>query len=427
MSKKRFHLLFVIAILVGAALATAPATAQTDPRCAALIPLIAQNLSRNCFGLNTGTACYGNTNLAVDFNDPVAIATPFANAGDQTGVNYITTLRTSPLNLDTNEWGLAVLEMETLNAAGTFAGQSVTFLVYGDAQMVDNAAAGLTSANPNDLRTGQFNAFYFSTGVSADTPCLEEFPVGGLLVNTPSGGQRVSFNVNGVDVSMGSTVVFEAAPNGTMTIGVLRGSAVATLNRLSVEVRRLEQLDIPLGGSPNGLGAVGPLQAPVPFAMDLVHVLNLCSLAEAAGIASACTDAPAQAAPAAAATAAPTTIPPTATAAVCQATVSVASSFLRFQPYPQENTVARSALMGDRLVIVAQARGFSNPWYQINFNGELLWVAGSVLRLGEGCTSIPFVTAPAAPALPTRAATATPVSPVIVAPTAPPVIVAPGT
>jgi hypothetical protein len=66
-------------------------------------------------------------------------------------------------------------------------------------------------------------AFRLKTGVS-DASC-EEAPESGLLVQTPEGADEIAFNVNGVDVSMGSTVLFQADPDQGMSVSTLEGAA----------------------------------------------------------------------------------------------------------------------------------------------------------------------------------------------------------
>jgi hypothetical protein len=47
----------------------------------------------------------------------------------------------------------------------------------------------------------------------------------GLLVQTPEGVEEISFNINGVDVQMGSTVLFQADADAGMTVSTLEGAA----------------------------------------------------------------------------------------------------------------------------------------------------------------------------------------------------------
>jgi hypothetical protein len=97
----------------------------------------------------------------------------------------------------------------------------VTFVLFGDVEM----QSAVDPANPNQA---PMQAFYLTTGVG-NAPC-NEAPQNGLLVQTPKGIGEVAFNVNGVDVQMGSTVLFQAHPGAEFEVKTLQGSAALTIN-----------------------------------------------------------------------------------------------------------------------------------------------------------------------------------------------------
>ena len=102
----------------------------------------------------------------------------------------------SELNEDAGVWGVAVMSLQA-DIPNTLPGQNVTFILFGDV-MIENAAS--------DEQT-PMQAFYLRTGIG-DVAC-EEAPESGLLIQTPDGIDEVTFNVNGVDVQVGSTVLFQ--------------------------------------------------------------------------------------------------------------------------------------------------------------------------------------------------------------------------
>ncbi len=84
---------------------------------------------------------------------------------------------------------------------------------------------------PEEPVFGPMQAFSFSTGIG-DRPCAEA-PDSGILIQTPKGGQRVTFNVNGVTVDVGSTVYLQAQPSNALTVTVLQGAVKLTANGVS--------------------------------------------------------------------------------------------------------------------------------------------------------------------------------------------------
>src|SRR5258708_22415069 len=103
-------------------------------------------------------------------------------------------------------------------------------------------------------------AFYFTTGVQAQTQC-KDVPQGGFMVRSPT-GRKVEFGVDGTDIIMGSTVEFIKAGN-QLIITVLDGEITVTLNGQTVTVRAGQQLNVNVQGDPPQ--AVGPLPNPIPY------------------------------------------------------------------------------------------------------------------------------------------------------------------
>ena len=68
---------------------------------------------------------------------------------------------------------------------------------------------------PGQPQFGPMQAFYLTTGIG-DAGC-NEAPESGVLIQTPEGVSEVTFNINGVDVAMGSTVLFQAQPDAAMS------------------------------------------------------------------------------------------------------------------------------------------------------------------------------------------------------------------
>lgn len=168
-----------------------------------------------CKDTGRNQACYGNVAMAAEAQ-PGTEQFEFKNVGDIVNVASIQSLTLSPMIVEENKWGVALLKLQA-NLPETLPGQNVTFLLFGDVE--------ITNAVNTEIVTEQkpMQAFYLKTG-AGDSQCAEA-PESGMLVQTPEGVGEVSFNVNGVDVQMGSTVFFQSAPEEGMTVSTLEGAA----------------------------------------------------------------------------------------------------------------------------------------------------------------------------------------------------------
>jgi hypothetical protein len=124
--------------------------------------------------------------------------------------------------------------------------------------------AGLPVHDPNSVAAMPgMNAFYFSTGVGAQSTC-KDIPPSGMLVHSPS-GRKVQFNINGIDVTMGSTLLFMTLPNNTLGIGVLQGQAQLNINQQFFTLNQFQALQI------GGAGGSQPFQ-PTNYAFQRTFI-----------------------------------------------------------------------------------------------------------------------------------------------------------
>jgi hypothetical protein len=326
---------------------SAQITSATPSVCGQVLPLAMKNLAAHCSQLDRNQVCYANPSLHVEFaNAAQATATPvvFRQIGDTIPIISLQSLTTTPLNLKTGEWGLAVLKVQT-TLPGTIAGQAVTFVLYGDTRLVQpieetqsstpgaagpscsvqttratalhlqpDASAPTISTLPSQVSVslrgrladnswlvaayqGQSGwldaanlsangcemnrlptvdpaapatldgpgAFYFATGVSAQSAC-QDLPVGGLLIHSPS-GQKVRLKLNGADLTIGSTVLFSAQAHKSMSLAVLDGQVQVTARLPKVAPAQMsiqagQSLVLPLGNPPVVIPTVHVLPTP---------------------------------------------------------------------------------------------------------------------------------------------------------------------
>ena len=211
-----------------------PAQAQDSEQgaCPTIVNQVLQSVDNICSDTGRNQACYGNLAVEVVAREDIT----FANVGDIADVAAIESLRMSPLDEASEAWGVTLMRLQA-NLPNTLPGQNVTFVLYGDVEITNAVSANNTSATP-------MQAFYLQTGVG-ESQCAEA-PDSGLLVQTPEGVGEVTFSVNGVDISVGSTVFLQAQPNRSMSVSAVEGAAVIEYEGEAYQIIAGTQRNIPL-------------------------------------------------------------------------------------------------------------------------------------------------------------------------------------
>jgi hypothetical protein len=140
--KKRSIIIFTtISIFVFTMLILAPKTseAQTDNLsvCSELAQEALNQSAQNCGDLGVNAACYGYNRVSVLFNSDLS-EDLFSEPADRADVAQLQTIETSAYNLNSEFWGVAVMKLQA-NIPNTLPGQSVTFILMGETEVVDAA------------------------------------------------------------------------------------------------------------------------------------------------------------------------------------------------------------------------------------------------------------------------------------------------
>ena len=107
----------------------------TNATCPALVQEALRELETNCGTLGRNVACYGYNRIGATFTQPVA-EDYFSRPADRADLITLQSIATSPMDLANNQWGVALLSVQA-NLPGTLPGQSVTFILLGDAMVVN--------------------------------------------------------------------------------------------------------------------------------------------------------------------------------------------------------------------------------------------------------------------------------------------------
>ncbi|HEX2905508.1 MAG TPA: hypothetical protein VHO69_01510 [Phototrophicaceae bacterium] len=126
--------------------------------------------------------------------------------------------------------------------------------------------------DPEDTtpRYRPMQAFYLTSG--SEAPVCNAIPASGILIQSPHNAGKITLSVNNVEVRIGSTVFFQAQPNGDLTVTTLKGSALVTANGSTEEALAGMRVRVPLDGQ---LRPLGPPSVPEVFMDAEVAALAL--------------------------------------------------------------------------------------------------------------------------------------------------------
>jgi hypothetical protein len=133
--------------------------------------------------------------------------------------------------------------------------------VFADLVSGEGDLSTLAVVSAGDAPAPDFNpmqAFYFRSGVS-DSPCAEA-PNSGILIQTPEGAGEVTFKVNEVTITLGSTSFLQAQAPGVLTIHMVENKATIESFDVSRTVFAGSKVEVPLDANRIASGPPGDVQ-----------------------------------------------------------------------------------------------------------------------------------------------------------------------
>lgn len=122
---------------------------QSGETCPPLVLDALESVGDNCGGLGRNSACYGFNRVDATFSEAASVAEDFfSRPADRSDLTMLDTLQTVPLDVDLNEWGVAVMSVQA-NVPNTLPGQAVAFILLGDVSL-KNAVAPEDAVQPAD-------------------------------------------------------------------------------------------------------------------------------------------------------------------------------------------------------------------------------------------------------------------------------------
>ena len=182
-----------------------------DSTCRSMVEQALRELSRNCAETPAGFACYGHDFVAATFREE----TDFFHPADQASAADLLTLRSSPANISTGDWGLAQvnLPVDLGDADGVYDQTGLTLIALGQAELLHLRLG--PEMKPAELTF---------RGEPHNAPCDEAT---NALILHSARGLLTKVIVNGVQLDFDGSVIAQQPAVDIITFIVVEGDLVS--------------------------------------------------------------------------------------------------------------------------------------------------------------------------------------------------------
>lgn len=168
--------------------------------CPTIVEEVVETIGNFCNPLDRNSACYGARMVeSTTFVEPRP-ANFFSAPGDRAELALLREIHPQPLDEAARTFGVAVLNVQA-DMPGALPGQSVIFLLIGDARLTNEVP-------PNSNQGSPFQSFYFLPGVG-ESNCYQAEPM--LTIQTP-GNITITITLNGVETEMSPGTLLTITP-----------------------------------------------------------------------------------------------------------------------------------------------------------------------------------------------------------------------
>lgn len=216
--------------------------------CQELIDQAMRIAESHCDHVGTNQVCYGNITIHAELLPNTTQR--FSQTGDIIDVQWLRNLKTAQLDLENEEWGIAIFNI-VANLPRSLPGESVKMVVFGNTTLGNQGSQDIQS-------------FFFSNELGQIV--CDEIPFDGILITMPD-GTGIHLVINGTDLTLMGNASLTASLNGTMNVNLYNGSASVTAGGVTQFLGTGQTVQIPLGGT-TGTDASGPPSKPKPLSDD---------------------------------------------------------------------------------------------------------------------------------------------------------------
>lgn len=265
--KTRLILVGLFMLILTTVAITVVAQDIVDGDCAALVLEAVASIDDQCSLVAGNSVCYAHPTVEAEAMAGAELT--FSAPGDQASLDDVASLHTSPVNVETGDWGIAVVNTspaESDSADDETLSENPRLLLMGDVTLQNISA---------DVSTFE-SAFVVET--SGDEPSCAGAPNKFVL---QSEADALTVEVNGAEIGMDTqtTLLVDAVANDGMTIAVIEGSATVTSNDESIIVNSGEQTVIVLGGD-TGLVVISAPAPPILIITDNLQFVPISVLVD---------------------------------------------------------------------------------------------------------------------------------------------------
>ena len=217
-------------------------------QCLSIVTEALARAAEDCTLTERNEVCYGYINV-IALPNADADTFDFDEQGDIAPFEQIGVMELSPFNEATAEWGVVIARVQA-QLPDTLPGQNVTIVFFG----------GVSLQNEG-VDVAGVQAFRFETGIGAER-CIG-LPPDGIIIDTPDDATLLTFGINGVEVTLGSTAFLQTfSPEGSdealLRIGMLEGLGFITADGQTTRIADGEETTIPLDANLEANGAPSP-------------------------------------------------------------------------------------------------------------------------------------------------------------------------
>ncbi|MDQ7025179.1 MAG: hypothetical protein Q9P01_03110 [Anaerolineae bacterium] len=225
------------------------ASSTVAQQCLSIVTAALEQAGNECSLTERNQVCYGYINVnALPSVNPNNFS--FDVQGDIVPVEQVAALELSPFDEDTGEWGVVIARLQA-QLPDTLPGQNVTIVFFGGVSMLNDG-----------IDASGIQAFRFETGIGAGR-CFGLAP-DGIIIDTPDEASFLTFDINGVEVTLGSKAFLQTVPNAAgsdesmLRIGMIEGLGFITAEGQTTRISNGQQTTIPLDTNLEAKGAPSP-------------------------------------------------------------------------------------------------------------------------------------------------------------------------
>lgn len=174
---------------------------EEEEACPSIVQTALASMGDNCSVLDTNSACYGFNQVDSSFALEEVDEDYFNEPADMAELITLESIRTSPLDIEQERWGVAVMNAQA-NVPGILPGQAVTFMLVGDVSV------------ENDVEEADVTPMYEAFSVTVNT-----------RANVRS-GDSTNTNVLGI-ADAGAQLTADAVNEARTWVRVLYGGRMA--------------------------------------------------------------------------------------------------------------------------------------------------------------------------------------------------------